>query len=86
MASRKLLILRRPRSGRLEGRTVPIQLIRDSFTSSKAGIQAASPQRLPSGAEEGVGRARRHGEAKGRRYMSCALTLEVSGIGGGREN
>ena len=37
MALRKFLILRRPRSGRLEGRTAPIQPIRDFFTSSFAG-------------------------------------------------
>jgi hypothetical protein len=31
--------LRRPRSGRLEGRTTPIQAIVDFLTASKAGIQ-----------------------------------------------
>jgi hypothetical protein len=39
MALRKYLILRRPRSGRLEGRTKLIQAIADFSTASKAGAQ-----------------------------------------------
>ena len=38
MALRKDLILRRPRSGRLEGRTVSIQPIPEFFTNSVAGM------------------------------------------------
>ena len=37
MALRKFLILRRPRSGRLEGRTTPIQTIVDFLTPTFAG-------------------------------------------------
>jgi len=38
MELRKLLILRKLRSGCLEGRTAPIQRIFNSFTRSKAGV------------------------------------------------
>gem|GEM_PF-5315295 len=38
MALRNVLILRRPRSGCLEGRTALIQPIVNSFTASNAGI------------------------------------------------
>jgi hypothetical protein len=37
MALTKLLILRRPQSGRLEGRTALIQRVFDSFTSFSRG-------------------------------------------------
>jgi hypothetical protein len=39
MTLRKFRILRRPRSGRLKGRTTPIQAIVNFLTTSKAGIQ-----------------------------------------------
>ena len=42
MALRKLLILRSPRSGRLEGRTAPVQPIVDYFTCSKAGTHLST--------------------------------------------
>ena len=38
MTLRKLLILRKPRSGCLEGRTALIQAIDNSFTSSQAEV------------------------------------------------
>jgi len=41
MALREPLILRRPRSGRLEGRTALVQFNFNSLTRSKAGIQGA---------------------------------------------
>ena len=40
MALRKILILRRPRSGRLEGPTALIQQKVDFFTRSQAGTQS----------------------------------------------
>jgi hypothetical protein len=40
MALRNFLILRRPRSGRLEGRTTPIQAFADFLTAAKAGAQS----------------------------------------------
>ena len=49
MALGKSLILRRPWSGRLEGRRALIQLIVNSFTRSFAGVTkyALGPSRLP---------------------------------------
>ena len=42
MALRKILMLRRPRSGRLEARTMSIQRHGDFFTASQAGIHGAA--------------------------------------------
>ena len=39
MALRKSLILRRPQSGRLEGRTVLLQLNFNPFARAQAGVQ-----------------------------------------------
>jgi hypothetical protein len=38
MALKKVLILRRPQRGRLEGRTLPIQPIGDFFTRKAAAV------------------------------------------------
>jgi len=38
MALRKILILSRPRSGRVEGRTTLIQPIADFLTAAEAGV------------------------------------------------
>jgi hypothetical protein len=40
IALKNVLILRRPRSGRLEGRTTPIQVIVDFLTAAFAGMSA----------------------------------------------
>jgi hypothetical protein len=45
MALRNVLILRKLRSGCLEGRTALIQPIINSFTSSKAGVQGDNAPR-----------------------------------------
>jgi hypothetical protein len=48
MALGKVVILRRPRSGRLEGRTVLLQPISNSFTRSQAGAQGLRTRRAAS--------------------------------------
>lgn len=45
MALRTRLILRRPRRGRLEGRTVLIQRVFDFFTRSFAGVASEEVER-----------------------------------------
>ena len=49
MALRKSLILKRPRSGRLEGRTALVQPNFNSFIGSKAGIQGGTLLQLNPG-------------------------------------
>jgi hypothetical protein len=47
-ALRTHLILRKPQSGCLEGRTAPIQPVYNFFTRSKAGIQSSTDRFMAS--------------------------------------
>jgi len=53
MALQEFLILRRPRSGRLEGRRIVIQRpFSDLFTASNAGIHRHAPVNMDAGVRQ----------------------------------